>query len=62
MLGSEDHVGRAKKRVRARGENGDCFFAALDGKSNLGTFTAADPVFLKKLDAFRPIETVQALD
>ena len=62
MLGSEDHVGRTEKRVRARGENGDFLFAALDGKSNLGTFTAADPVFLEELDAFRPIETVQALD
>ena len=62
MLGSEDHVGRAKKGVRARGENGDRFFAALGGEPDLGTFAASDPIFLEKLDALGPIETVQSFD
>ena len=55
MLGSEDHVGRAKKSIRARGENGDCFLASLDGEPDLGAFAAADPVFLEELNALGPI-------
>ena len=62
MLGSEDHVGRTEKGVRACGENGDLFLTILDGKTDLGTFTPADPVFLQELDALWPIETIQALD
>ena len=60
MLGRQYHVGRAEECVGAGGENGD--FLAAHGKDHFRTLAAADPVFLKQLDAFRPIKAIEFVD
>ena len=60
MFRREHHVGRAEERVGASGENGDVFVG--NAKDHLGPFAAADPVFLKQLDAFRPIKAIELID
>ena len=62
MLGGEDHVGRAEEGVRAGGEDFDGVVGAFDREFHERAFAAADPVFLEELDAFRPVEAVEALD
>ena len=62
VLGSQDKEGDAKKGVGTRGEDGDLTLVALDGlailvaqgKVDLGTLGAADPVGLHLLDALGP--------
>src|SRR4051812_12430024 len=72
MLRSKDHIGRAVKRVRPRGEHTDRV-AATGGsgtgvidpgyrKIDLCAFAFADPVLLKQLYSFRPVEAVQLVD
>ena len=60
MFRCEHHVGRAKERVGTGRENGDVFVG--NAKDHLGPFAAADPVFLKQLDAFRPIKAIELID
>ncbi len=59
MLGRENHVGRAEKRVGPGGENLDpgagFFLAEFHGRA----FAAADPISLEKLDALGPVEAVE---
>ena len=62
VLGSQDKEGDAKEGVGTRGEDGDLTLVALDGlailvaqgKVDLGTLGAADPVGLHLLDALGP--------
>ena len=59
MLWREHHVGRAVKRIGTSRENADFLFAVVDPEIDLCAFTAPDPIALKELDSFRPIERVQ---
>ena len=62
VLGSQDKEGDAKKGIGTRGEDGDLALIALDGlaigiaqgKVDLGTLGAADPIGLHLLDALGP--------
>ena len=62
VLGSQDKEGDAKERIGTRGEDGDLALIALDGlailvaqgKVDLGTLGATDPVGLHLLDALGP--------
>ena len=60
VFGREHHVSRAEERVGAGGENGDVF--ARHREDHFSSFTTADPVFLKQLDAFRPIKAIELID
>ena len=56
MRRRENHVGRAKKRIRPRRENFYRFARSLDGKRERRAFGAADPVPLHRLGLLRPVE------
>ena len=60
VFGRKHHVGRAEERVGAGGEDSDVF--VCNGKDHLGSLAAADPVFLKQLDTFRPIKAIELID
>ena len=62
MLGREDHVSRAEKRVRPGGENLDLGVGFFLAEFHRGSLAATDPVSLKKLDALRPVEPVESFD
>ena len=61
MLGRHDHVGRAKERVRPRGENAQ-FVAGGEGEIHFRALGAADPVALLHLDLFDEVHVVQAVE
>ena len=54
MLGSQDHEGNAKSRIRTGSVNRQLSIDAGNVKAEFQTFTAPDPVFLHRLNAFRP--------
>ena len=54
MLGSQDHEGNAKCRIRTGSVNRQLSIDAGHVKAEFQTFTAPDPVFLHRLNAFRP--------
>src|SRR5688572_31014982 len=60
MLGGEDNERRAEDGVRARCENRDGRGAG-ERKAYFRTFAAADPVFLRLLRGFGPIDPRQIL-
>src|SRR6185437_1966563 len=56
MLGREHHVRRAEYRIRTRREHAHRTVAPIDVEVDFGAFAAPDPVRLRLLGDFRPIE------
>ena len=61
MLWREDHVGRAEECVGACRKDLHFAWRIFDLEFNQGSFAAADPVSLEKLDAFGPIESIKSV-
>ena len=68
MLRRQNHIGNAESCVRTGRENGQLFVAqrraiiVSQAKVKLGTFRAADPVNLLRLDAVNKIQPVQIIN
>ena len=62
VLRGDDHVGRAKERVRPRGVDAQFLRDLLDGKVQLRALGPADPVALLGLDLVDEVHVVQALE
>ena len=62
MFGGEHHVGGAEQRVRTRRVDADRFVGIRDFEIDFRASGAADPVLLHFLRAFRPVQTVDAVE
>ena len=67
MFGSDYHVSCPKERVGASGIHAQLTLSRLtfcgsDGKVNFGTGRATNPIALHVLDAFGPIELIEAFE
>jgi len=62
VLGREDHVGCAEKRVWTGCIDFESRIMPIDLKDHRGTFGLADPVALHELDRLRPVELVEIFE
>ena len=62
MLRRNDHVGRTEERIRTGGVNAEFLIGILDGKIDLSTLAATDPVALLHLDLVDEIHIVQTFE